>query len=112
MKRKHYYLVAGELVLQQDDDTPAQARLNTVTATDYQRFATADIAKAQQALQMLFHRRMGEHAGTVKVIDVVLLSVSYLGHMTEAEFQKMPGAATVSPHAAPTPFDDKPTPLN
>ncbi len=86
--KRHHYLFAGEVIFLQPDESIGNIRLNTVLRTTDEKVRARNIGEAQQALQMLFLRKM-ENVN-VKVIDVFIFSVSYLGLMTEADFQKPP----------------------
>ena len=46
------------------------------------------LGKAQQIVQLNFHQRM--QSETIEVLDVILINLMYLGHMTQEEFIKAP----------------------
>lgn len=103
-KKSHYFLIAGTLVLQENNlkDEPekpiSQITLNTVITNDRKEFSVAQIAEAQQGLQHNFYQKFEEK--NTKVIDVTILSVSYLGEMTAKEFHKAPEAVVTMPTKA------------
>lgn len=108
MDKRHYYLVAGEVVFINPDETLGTLRLNTVTRTKKQLFTAQNLGESQQALQMQFHRNC-ETRGVplLNIFDVFIMSVSYLGHMTEEEFNKAPAGTekvAVVQTTSPDPF--------
>lgn len=91
--KHHYYLVCGEVKFAKPatDDQPetiGSTLLNAVVSRDEKTFPVSAIGRAQQALQLNFHGRMEDPS--IIVADVVLVNVVYLGHMSQAEFQKQP----------------------
>lgn len=91
--RRHYWLVAGTVILH---DSESNARitqaLNTVNKTEKHFFPARELGKAQQSMQMQFFRENFPEGppATLQVMDVHIAGVSYLGHMTEDEFQAPP----------------------
>lgn len=80
----HHHLVAAQLVFQTTPDAPfQQVILNTTirTANDY--VTAADLARAQQGVQMQLHQQLSEPA---IVTNVIIMSVSHLGLMTDEQF--------------------------
>ncbi len=91
MDKRHYYLVSGEVVFINPDETLGTLRLNTVTRTRKQMFTASNLGESQQALQMQFHRQCETRGVPLfKIFDVFIFATSYLGHMSEEEFQKPP----------------------
>lgn len=89
--RKHYYLVSGEVFYRDpnaEEGTVAggSVKLNSLLALERNRVTAMDMGKAQQALQLRFHNQMQQP--TLVVFDVFMVNISYLGHMTDAEFAK------------------------
>lgn len=83
--KKHYFLVTSELVLLDEDMvTTSITRLNAVIHGDSRQVNGRVLSKAQQAAQMNFYKQNGD--SKLKVVDVVMLNLSYLGEMTEEEF--------------------------
>lgn len=104
-KRQHYWMVAGEIVFRvkdkdgKDIEGVNSVRLNTVVIGTEERFPVASIARAQQGLQMNFHRRMQDPM--VEVVDAVLLGLMPLGWFTQEEFHARPEGVAVE-EAAPS----------
>lgn len=92
-KQQHYHLVAG-LVMFGNPETQeiGSLTLNTVLRSDSQNVPVRQIGRAQQALQMVFRQKTGDE--TTQVVDVPILSISYLGYMSEEEFQAPPEGMT------------------
>ena len=85
----HHYLVAGIVMFRDpSSDGIGTMSLNCVVTNENQIFPVQKIGQAQQLLQMLFHKKIEDPE--VDVIDVFLVSVSHLGHMTEEEFNRPP----------------------
>lgn len=85
-KRLHYWLVAGSVVINVEDNIQA-VPANAMIITDDQRVGEHQLGKAQQALQVSFFKRLGE---TVQVVDVILHNLVHLGAFTDAEFHSKP----------------------
>jgi hypothetical protein len=98
MKKQHYWLVAGTVMFgNKAEETIGNVSLNTTTRTDADAFPSREIGRAQQALQMLFFKRiLQEDQANIQVVDVVIISVNYLGEMTEEEFLRPPEGTTVA----------------
>jgi hypothetical protein len=92
------FLVAGEIIFNQaDSDVTHSVRLNAMIAHTDVNLPARLIGKAQQTLQMLLFKRMGESAEAadiampkITVHDVVILNISNLGWMSEEEFNAPP----------------------
>ena len=83
--KKHYHLVHGSIVfLDKESAAPVKLDLNAILPTDTQNIDTKALGKAQQNLQLTFLKKMEDPE--LKVVDVVLNSLSYLGCMTHEEF--------------------------
>jgi len=67
-----------------ENEAPVKLDLNAILPTETQNIDTAALGKAQQNLQLTFHKKMEDPE--LKVVDVVLNSFSYLGCMTHEEF--------------------------
>lgn len=92
-ERLHYFLVCGTVVYTKKDIRNKveqyQHTMNTVSNLGVYAFTATQIARAQQALQVRLMREF-EDPKKITVRDVVINSVSYLGHMTKAEFHAKP----------------------
>jgi hypothetical protein len=93
VKKHHYYLICGTILVAQDEDTSAVS-LNAILPSDIKNIGVHQLGQAQRMLQMNFHQRMqdpetGEQE-TFKVVDVVIANMCYLGHMSQEQFEKRP----------------------
>ena len=81
---QHHYLLAGEVTYQLTPDGEVHKTcLNTTSRTTDQFVTAADLARGQQAIQMLLFQQLG---GPAIVSSVIFYAVSYLGLMTQEEF--------------------------
>lgn len=81
---QHYYLVAGLVTFVRKDETqPEQITLNTSITTPRQLVTAKSIGRGQQGLQMIAFERFGHE---IQIVDVCVLSLSYLGRMTQEDF--------------------------
>lgn len=95
---RHRFLVAGEIIFNQaDSDVTHSVRLNAMVAHTDVNLPARLIGKAQQTLQVLLFKRMGESAEAagiampqINVHDVVILNISSLGWMSEEDFNAPP----------------------
>jgi len=107
---RHRFLVAGEIIFNQaDSDVVHSVRLNAMIAHTDVNLPARLIGKAQQTLQMLLFKRMGESAEAVGIAmpqitvhDVVILNISPLGWMSEDEFNAPPEGTVKQEKAKPT----------
>lgn len=85
----HYTLITGQVIftLEKEDNINA-AHINGIIVTKDTKFTVKDLGKCQQILQLNFHKKLGEVA--VNVVDVVIMGMTPLGHMTEEEFHALP----------------------
>lgn len=80
----HYHLVSGlVLFTRPNSDVVEQIHINTTVQTKNKTVPAKAIGQAQQGIQMLLFKREGAE---ITVTDVFIISVSYLGHMTQAAF--------------------------
>lgn len=83
-KLQHYHIVAGMVLFTRPgDDNVEQMHLNTTITGDDKNVTAKHIGMAQQGLQMRLFERTGPEAN---VLDVFIISVNYLGHMTQDKF--------------------------
>jgi hypothetical protein len=87
---KHHYLVSGEVMVAEDAGL-ASIRMNTVLLTNAPRVTARDIGEAQKSLQHQFFKRheIGNSGGSPQVVDVFIVSLSYLGHMKPSTFTNL-----------------------
>jgi len=94
MNKKHYFLIAGQVIYQplntkdQPENPLGVMTLNTLVTTDEMLFRVRDIAKAQQGLQKQFYETVQDN--TIKIVNVILVNVSYLGLMEQEDFMAVP----------------------
>lgn len=92
--RKHHFLLAGNVLFQNNQSGEmGSVPLNGVLLTDRQDIPARSLAKAQQILQMRFHKNT-ENSTEITVVDVVIQSITYLGEFSEEEFQEAPVGMT------------------
>ena len=84
-----YHLVTAQIVYRVGKDEEVfTVHLNGIVTTDTTNLPAASLGKAQQAVQLHFHKR---HPGVdLKVIDVVITNLTNLGYMTAEEFHAPP----------------------
>jgi hypothetical protein len=100
--KKFFYLVAATVVfavrLGKDKmSEPTMMPINTVVTGSEDRFPSAAINRAQQAVQLALFKRLGDDAQNVEVGDVVINNLMNLGYMTDEEFNVQPAPATELP---------------
>ena len=78
MAKQHYYLVAGEVHFRTPDDQLGSVRLNTMLTVNKPAVGLAQIAKAQQALQVNFFQRLD--AKDLKVYEVLKKQYEDIGY--------------------------------
>lgn len=101
--KKHYHLIAAELVFKPRDlDTISAVRMNGVIAEPEKEITQRQLAKAQQIIQLNFHRKIEEESNNVNVLDCVLMNFIYLGYMTQEEFFKKPEGMELRERQEPT----------
>ena len=97
MNKSHYFLISAlvcsvavaEVTEAEAKGTEADISVSTmpiscIVVSERTEFGIAQLAKAQQAAQSQFFKRVDHNS--VEVVDVLVNSISYLGHMTEEEF--------------------------
>ena len=84
---KHFHLICAELLFSVEEGMNT-VKMNTIISTEVQNLQLHHLGKAQQQVQALLHQKMGDTK--YKVEHLVILSVSYLGRMTEEQFHKRP----------------------
>lgn len=100
--RKHYHLVTGQILYKNEEGEIGSMPLNAVITGDTSKIPLRALGKAQTGLQMNFHKRMEDPSLTV--IDVVVLGLTYCGHMTEKEWNKAPEGTQLQEVATDDPF--------
>ena len=105
-KSYHYFLVCGANMCVNEHETISTVTLNAIITSDTRELGVRSLAKAQQALQANFYQRM---EGTeIKVVDVVIASLTHLGFMTPSKFHKEPEGFKIAPAVSDSdnPFAD------
>ena len=91
---KYHHLIAGQVMItvsQGDEVGMNAAFLNGVITTKEPVIGAHDLGRAQQTLQMLFMQKIpADQHKDLKIIDVVIMSISPMGYMTDERFHKKP----------------------
>ena len=98
--KKHHHLVTGKIIFEltrenQKENEPADIHaieLNAVVTSLDGNISAQVLGRAQQQLQIHHMKRAGDQAQFIKVVDVIILAISYLGVMTDEEFSHIPPA--------------------
>lgn len=101
----YWLLYAGQIVFKHpSNDVPTAIYANAVVRSATVNIGTHELNKAQQALQLNFHKKVA--TPEVEILDVVFVSITQLGFMTDEEFQRIPENLRVVPKQdKPNPFD-------
>jgi hypothetical protein len=92
-KLKHFHLVAGTILFHDPEaNATTSIMLNCTIVTDEKNIPSKEIGRAQQTLQMLMFKKLDDPK--VEVMDVVIVGISYLGHMTDEYFLAPPEGTT------------------
>lgn len=106
-EKKHHYLITAEVVFKhQEQEQVTAIRINGVLIQDELGLPQRSLGKAQQIVQLNFHRRMAEESPFLTVLDVVLMNFVHMGHMTQEEFMKPPEGTKLAEVAANEPVAD------
>lgn len=90
-KKQHFWLFATHVVFTNAEQTEmGNAPINATILNDRKVVPAAKIQEAQAQAQAIFHERSAFAGQGLNVVDVFILSTSYLGHMTISEFNKLP----------------------
>lgn len=88
-RKNHYYLVAG-IILFKDESTGegvGRIEINAINKDPQKEVAVQQIQDMQRSLQMTTFQRLG---GPVEVVGVTILSMNYLGYMSDKQFNNSP----------------------
>lgn len=86
-KKNHFYLVAAMVTFNIEGEEGTRSHmLNTMIKTKDNFVSLENLGRAQQAVQMRLAGILGEDSAKSNVIDVVVMSVSYMGYMSEKDF--------------------------
>lgn len=87
----HFFLIAGTVLItlnSGDEEQISTIPTNALVRHTDMNFPSHKLAKAQQNLTKSMLMKMPEELhSSVNIRDVIITNVSYLGHMTEEEFQ-------------------------
>lgn len=93
--KRHWHLVYGTVVFREKEDSPLQeAHLNGVIADVGRDIPTRGLAVAQQTLQLNLHQKW--QGDPPQIIDVLIVSINYLGYMTDAEMHTPPEGTKIT----------------
>jgi hypothetical protein len=101
-KKNHFYLVAGMVIFNIEGDGEGQTRshmLNTMIKSPENQGTLERLGRAQQAIQMRLAGILGEDAAKSTVVDVVIMSISYMGYMSDKEFDPRQEVTNPAPQA-------------
>lgn len=107
----HHWLVAGKVLFAVGEKHEiGNFEHNTIITNDKQ-FVTANmIGKAQQMLQMQLHQQIQDP--TMKIVNVHINSVNYLGAMTREQFYTPPLADETAPQGQAETAPGTPAPID
>lgn len=87
----YHYLVSANVVYSQDQDGQTLVgtrNVNCMVTSARPVFGVAQIAQAQMGVGQQFdHKMMGAE---YQIVDITILNLMLLGHMTKEEFHKVP----------------------
>ena len=93
-EKHHYFLIAGVILFGtkvegREEPNIGSAPCNAIVRHDATTFPVRKLAKAQQNLHSAFIQKIpGEALMLMSIHDIVITNVSYIGEMTEDEFQQ------------------------
>lgn len=82
-KTKKYFLVCSEIKFTAKDTAAMTHKQNALVTLDTTSVNIETLGKAQQAVQLAFHKIFGSD---VTVLDVYIANLIFLGDFTEKEF--------------------------
>lgn len=88
--RLHYYLIAGIILFKDAEtggDSIGRLEINAINKDAQKNVGVQQIQDMQRALQMTAFQRLG---GPVEVVGVTILTMNYLGEMSDEEFNNAP----------------------
>lgn len=92
-KKRHHHLIAGQVFFKDKNGEVHAPHINGVLLTQHRTLTARDVGRAQQVLQMNLHSVAEDNS--IDIFNVFLFSLSYLGWMTEAEFQAKPKGTVI-----------------
>jgi hypothetical protein len=108
--KHHYHLAATKVVWANEAaQQMSEVNLNVMLRLNSRNVIARDIGTIQQQAQILFYKNIDEtDREQIKIADVFVYGLSYLGKMTEEEFTFRP--ETEAPMAANSPAVPAPVP--
>lgn len=82
----HYFLACCELSFVTGESETGITRLNSVIRSETTAIGVLAMGRAQQAAQMQLIKNLNDPK--IQVLNVVFISISYLGEQTDEEFHK------------------------
>lgn len=81
--KQHHFLVAGRILFMDEQENAANVDVNCLAIGSKKTIGVKQIAGMQQSLQVNLFNRLG---GPVKILNVTIISINYLGAMSDEEF--------------------------
>lgn len=98
--RKHHWLVAAKVTFIRADENEAHSFEHNITITNDRNFVTANmIGQAQQGVNLALFEQCPDP--TMKIVNVHIQNISYLGCMAQDEFYTPPPAEEAAPAGEP-----------
>lgn len=82
----HFFLACCELTFVTGDGETGVTRLNSMIRSETKAIGVLFMGRAQQAAQMQLIKNINDEK--IQVLNVVFMSISYLGLQTDEEFHK------------------------
>ena len=93
-KQQHYHLISALIMFVPKDEKVeggyAPVPVNAVLTSAKKDLTRHDIGRAQQAAQMTLFGQLEGEATKIQVLNVVITNMTYMGLMTQAEYEAKP----------------------
>lgn len=99
--KRHYHMFSI-MVIYMETGKERRQFLNTVNPSEHPYVNTMDLARVQQQTQVRFQQTFDPHK-KFKLLDLYVQSISYMGHMTDMEFDGGFAALTTPKPVEPAP---------
>jgi hypothetical protein len=86
--KKHFFMFACQVAFKATETAIGSVLVNVALHSEEKNLRARDLARAQQGAQMNFFKKFGD--APPEVVDVIMTNVTYLGHMTQEEFNEPP----------------------
>lgn len=111
-KKQHWWLAATHVVFTNSGQTEmGNAPINATICNAQKAIPVSKVQEIQMQAQAHFHQRSSFAGQGLEVVDVFILSINYLGHMTLSEFNKLPENAAAKQERKPEQKVGEVTPL-